>query len=116
MVIDAQARRKAMKHGCDAGKKVKGRKQHRVVDPLGLLRAVSVTAANVQNREVRILWSRPRWRNTCASKRSSPTRVMPGNVRKRSFSAMTLRFKSCAIPRTRTSVVGYIRNSTTCSR
>jgi putative transposase len=35
--------------GFDAGKKVKGRKRHIVVDTLGLLIAVVVTAANVQD-------------------------------------------------------------------
>ena len=35
--------------GFDAGKKVKGRKRHLVVDTLGLLLAVSVTAASVQD-------------------------------------------------------------------
>lgn len=37
--------------GYDAGKKVKGRKRHLVVDTLGLLLAVSVTAASVQDRD-----------------------------------------------------------------
>ncbi len=54
MVIDAQSTRispQGGEHGCHAGKKVKGRKRHRVVDTLGLLRAVSVTAASVQDRD-----------------------------------------------------------------
>ena len=37
--------------GFDAGKKVKGRKRHLVVDTLGLLLAVTVTAASVQDRD-----------------------------------------------------------------
>lgn len=37
--------------GYDAGKKVKGRKRHLVVDTLGLLLAVTVTAASVQDRD-----------------------------------------------------------------
>jgi transposase len=37
--------------GFDAGKKVKGRKRHLIVDTLGLLLAVSVTAASVQDRD-----------------------------------------------------------------
>ncbi|HSW16753.1 MAG TPA: transposase, partial [Ramlibacter sp.] len=37
-------------HGYDAGKKVKGRKRHLVVDTLGLLLAVVVTSASVQDR------------------------------------------------------------------
>jgi len=37
--------------GFDAGKKVKGRKRHVLVDILGLLIAVVVTAANVQDRD-----------------------------------------------------------------
>lgn len=37
--------------GFDAGKKVKGRKRHLVTDTLGLLIAVLVTAASVQDRD-----------------------------------------------------------------
>jgi transposase len=37
--------------GYDAGKKVKGRKRHLVTDTLGLLIAVVVTTANVQDRD-----------------------------------------------------------------
>jgi putative transposase len=37
--------------GFDGGKKIRGRKRHIVVDVLGLLVALSVTAANVQERE-----------------------------------------------------------------
>lgn len=38
--------------GYDGGKKVTGRKRHLVVDTLGLLLAVLVTTANVQDRDV----------------------------------------------------------------
>ena len=38
-------------HGCDSAKKVNGRKRHILVDTLGLLIAVVVTAANVQDRD-----------------------------------------------------------------
>jgi putative transposase len=38
-------------HGFDAGKKVKGRKRHLLVDIMGLLVAVVVTTANVQDRD-----------------------------------------------------------------
>ena len=37
--------------GYDAGKKVKGRKRHLVVDALGLLLAIQVTSASVQDRD-----------------------------------------------------------------
>jgi putative transposase len=37
--------------GYDAGKKVKGRKRHVVVDTLGLVLAVNVTSASVQDRD-----------------------------------------------------------------
>jgi putative transposase len=37
--------------GYDAGKKVKGRKRHVVIDALGLLLAVHVTSASVQDRD-----------------------------------------------------------------
>ncbi len=53
-VIDAQSTRSTAQGGntgFDAGKKVKGRKRHLVVDTLGLLLAVSITAASVQDRD-----------------------------------------------------------------
>ena len=53
-VIDSQSNRispQGGSSGFDAGKKVKGRKRHIVVDTLGLLLAVSVTAASVQDRD-----------------------------------------------------------------
>ena len=37
--------------GYDAGKKVKGRKRHLLVDTLGLLRQVVVTAADIDDRD-----------------------------------------------------------------
>lgn len=53
-VIDSQSNRISPQGGTsgfDAGKKVKGRKRHLVVDTLGLLLAVAVTAASVQDRD-----------------------------------------------------------------
>jgi transposase len=53
-VIDSQSNRISPQggdSGFDAGKKVKGRKRHVVVDTLGLVLAVSVTAASVQDRD-----------------------------------------------------------------
>ena len=53
-VIDAQSTRGSPQggdNGFDAGKKVKGRKRHLVVDTLGLLLAVVITAASVQDRD-----------------------------------------------------------------
>ena len=53
-VIDAQSPRTSPQggeHGFDAGKKVKGRKRNLVVDTLGLVIALTVTAANVQDRD-----------------------------------------------------------------
>lgn len=53
-ILDAQSTRGSPQGGdtgYDAGKKVKGRKRHLVVDTLGLLLAVCVTAANVQDRD-----------------------------------------------------------------
>lgn len=53
-VVDAQSTRGSPQGGdtgYDGGKKVKGRKRHLVVDTLGLLLAVSVTAASVQDRD-----------------------------------------------------------------
>ena len=53
-VLDSQSTRSSPQggpSGFDAGKKVKGRKRHLVVDTMGLLLAVSVTAASVQDRD-----------------------------------------------------------------
>ncbi|WP_075790650.1 IS5 family transposase [Massilia putida] len=53
-VIDAQSNRSSPQggeSGFDAGKKVKGRKRNLVVDTLGLVLAVTVTAASVQDRD-----------------------------------------------------------------
>ena len=53
-IIDAQSTRSTPQGGntgFDAGKKVKGRKRHLVVDTLGLLLAVTLTAASVQDRD-----------------------------------------------------------------
>lgn len=53
-IIDAQSTRSTPQGGetgFDAGKKVKGRKRHLVVDTLGLLVAVTITAASVQDRD-----------------------------------------------------------------
>jgi len=55
-IIDAQSVRAAATvpaatSGYDAGKKVPGRKRHIVVDCLGLLLAVMVTAANITDRD-----------------------------------------------------------------
>ncbi len=53
-IIDAQSTRSTAQGGdtgFDAGKKVKGRKRHLVVDTLGVLLAVTVTAASVQDRD-----------------------------------------------------------------
>ena len=53
-IIDAQSTRSTAQRGdtgYDAGKKVKGRKRHLVVDTMGLLLAVTITAASVQDRD-----------------------------------------------------------------
>jgi putative transposase len=53
-IIDSQSTRGTPQGGdtgFDAGKKVKGRKRHLVLDTLGLLLAVSITAASVQDRD-----------------------------------------------------------------
>ncbi len=41
--------------GCDWHKRVKGRKRHLLVDTLGLLLAVAVTTANMQDKEGAVL-------------------------------------------------------------
>lgn len=53
-VLDSQSTRispQGGNSGFDAGKKVKGRKRHLIVDALGLLLAVSVTVASMQDRD-----------------------------------------------------------------
>ncbi len=53
-ILDSQSTRSTAQGGhtgFDAGKKVKGRKRHLVVDTLGLLLAVTVTSASVQDRD-----------------------------------------------------------------
>lgn len=53
-VIDSQSTRSTPQGGntgFDAGKKVKGRKRHLVVDTLGLLLAMTITPASVQDRD-----------------------------------------------------------------
>jgi transposase len=62
-LVDAQAIRGAetvprISRGFDAGKRVNGRKRHIVTDTCGLLLAVAVTGANVQDRDAGrlLLW------------------------------------------------------------
>lgn len=53
-IIDAQSNRSSPQggeSGFDAGKKVKGRKRNLVVDTMGLVISVTVTAASVQDRD-----------------------------------------------------------------
>jgi putative transposase len=53
-ILDSQSVRcadQAGARGYDAGKKIKGRKRHVLVDPLGLILAVSITVASVQDRD-----------------------------------------------------------------
>lgn len=53
-VLDAQSTRSSPQGGSvgfDAGKKVKGRKRHVLVDTLGLMLALTLTAASVQDRD-----------------------------------------------------------------
>ncbi|WP_366548330.1 transposase, partial [Pseudomonas amygdali] len=53
-ILDSQSTRSSPQggdSGYDAGKKVKGRKRSLIVDTLGLLLAVSISAASVQDRD-----------------------------------------------------------------
>ena len=57
-IIDSQSTRSTAQGGntgFDAGKKVKGRKRNLVVDTLGLLLAVTITSASVQDRDTAAL-------------------------------------------------------------
>ena len=63
-IIDSQSVRAAEEasrasRGYDAGKKVNGRKRHTAVDTIGLLLAVLITAASVQDRDAAkpLLWN-----------------------------------------------------------
>ncbi len=52
-IIDSQSVKRTLKgdgRGYDAGKKIKGRKRHIAVDTQGLLRAVGVHSAGIQDR------------------------------------------------------------------
>lgn len=56
-IIDSQSTRGSPQGGTlgfDAGKKVKGRKRHLIVDTLGLILAVVVTSAATQNRDAAV--------------------------------------------------------------
>ncbi len=53
-ILDSQSTRSSPQGGSsgyDAGKKVKGRKRSLIVDTLGLLLAVSISAASMQDRD-----------------------------------------------------------------
>ena len=83
--------------GHDAGKRVKGLKRHLVVDTLGLLLLVTITAASVQGRDSVHRPSRRPWRSIPVSRRFSYTHAVPASVRRQRRSAMTSRCRWCAI-------------------
>jgi len=67
--------------GYDAGKKVKGRKRHILVDTEGLLLEASVHAADVQDRDgAKLLLKKNSGSPTHASPRSSPTAGTRANL------------------------------------
>ena len=49
--VNPSKRRKRGVHGYDAGKKVNGRKRHLIVDTMGLILAIVVHPANIQDRD-----------------------------------------------------------------
>ncbi len=75
-VIDAQSNRSSPRggeSGFDAGKKVKGRKRNLVVDTMGLVIALTVTVASVQDGTPPQRLSSKRVRRRPSSKSSTPT-------------------------------------------
>jgi hypothetical protein len=75
-VIDAQSNHSSPQggeSGFDAGKKVKGRERNLVVDTMGLVIALTVTAASVQDRDAAAALSSKRVRRRPGSKSSIPT-------------------------------------------
>jgi hypothetical protein len=84
VVIYAQSTRASPQggeSGFDAGKKVKGRKRNLVVDTMGLLIAVTVTAASVQDRMLPQPWLRKRAPKALGSKSCKPTARTVGSAR-----------------------------------
>jgi putative transposase len=65
-ILDSQSVKTADQTGCsgyDAGKKIKGRKRHLLVDTLGLVLGVLVTSAAVQDRDGAVELLADRFRN-----------------------------------------------------
>jgi putative transposase len=76
-ILDSQSTRISPQGGAsgyDAGKKVKGRKRHLLVDTLGLLLSVVVTAASVQDRDGAV----PSVATACQQYPSLPKRYVDG--------------------------------------
>ena len=67
-IVDSQSVKTTEKgggRGCDAGKQVKGRKRHLLVDTLGLVWAVLVHPANIQDRDGAQHWCWTKSRACC---------------------------------------------------
>lgn len=113
-IIDAQSTRSSAQGGdtgFDAGKKVKGRKRHLVVDTLGLLLAVTVTAASVQDRDAAAQVVAQACTKVAGLKNSTPTAPTADGAHRPSSRPMPSAWRWCATPVTAARALGKTRSS-----
>jgi transposase len=99
-VIDAQSNRispQGGESGFDAGKKVKGKKRNLVVDTTGLVIAVTVTAASVQDRDAAAAVVAQACAKVPDSKSSTQTVHTAASALATSSSNTTFKFKSYGV-------------------
>ena len=113
-IIDAQSTRSTAQGGntgFDAGKKVKGRKRHLVVDTLGLLLAATVTAASVQDRDAAAEVVAQACIKVPGLKSSTLTAPMAASALLPSNKPMASAWKSCVTPVTAARALGKTLSS-----